>query len=152
MKIAQLKKEPDFQLVVIDSTQIQTVWELVRQGLEVVRKRAPGSWRVEDVYTSLRTRESSLHIAYVNGVYGGFTVAAGKLDPFSGERILLLWITYASLPEVINKGRIEIERLAREHGYSKIFFQSPRRAWARRLESEGYQLREYIFEKDLKNG
>jgi hypothetical protein len=133
----------------IPALKLHEVWPQVLPGLEVVIKRTSPEWWPEDVYLSLKTASAFLYLCYTEGEYVGFFILVPKLDEHSGKRSLLVWIAYSRSWGSTTEGLHEIYKMAKSHGFQSVHFYSPRAAWARRLQAEGFRMTEIKFERSL---
>lgn len=69
---------------------IRPRWLDVRSGINEILASDPQTWTAEDVYDECLSGDA-LYIESPNG----FVVALVKVDPFSRERTLYIWLAYA---------------------------------------------------------
>lgn len=135
-----------------DGAELQAAWLLARDGLEEVRRKAKASWLAEQVFAAIVAGRATLHIGYLHGEYAGAVVLAQNVDPFNGEKSLLVWALYTCAREALYRGLEDVKAIARQHGIGKIIFHSPRRGWERRMKQIGFHVKERIFEASVPLG
>ncbi|MHB1176067.1 MAG: hypothetical protein ACYCZJ_13190 [Sulfuriferula sp.] len=132
----------------VDPKDIRNVWQTIKPGLEITAKKAPGGWIPEDVYLSLKTGDSVLHLVTAESYYRGFLISK-SLDTNEGRK-LLLWITYGDASGDIFSDNMEtIRDWASNIGAVKIQFQSPRKGWERVGAKLGFKPTMVIYECDV---
>tara|TARA_R100000734_G_C3318990_1_gene113954 strand:- start:729 stop:1187 length:459 start_codon:yes stop_codon:yes gene_type:complete len=71
-------------------TDIRTCWEMVREGIEFILEQNPHlTYKPEDVYSECVAGKSMLFVSPL-----GFVVLSVQEDPFSEEKVLVVWIAY----------------------------------------------------------
>lgn len=148
-KITQLHPDMPWRLEPVEAPQLGAVWEYVGAGVAVVKRRTGPAWTPEHIFTALFNKQAFLYLAKRGDLTGGFVVLLPQTCPYTGDKILVLWVCYASEPGAVDECLPLVEADAKAHGVKKLVFQSPRRAWGRRLAPQGYREKEYIFEKEL---
>jgi hypothetical protein len=133
----------------IAQTEVSSIWDLVKPGLERVRCKAKAEWRTEDIYASLVSGTSTLRMGYMGEVFAGATVTYTREQPFSHEKHLFIWALFAEAFAPVGLVVAELETIARTLGCVQIVFYSPRRRWLRRLESSGFELAQYEIRKKV---
>lgn len=128
---------------------LRQAWKYVRGGLEIVKGRTEAHWLVEDVYTHLRNGSASLLLATRWNKPVGFCILTMTVNPFTVEKVGIIWVAYTFDLTVVNELLPQVEGICKEAGCTHVSFQSPRIGWKRRLAKQGYELREYVFEKRL---
>jgi hypothetical protein len=129
----------------ISPADLNPSWEIVRDGLFKVCKRASDGWIPEDVYYACRQGTSTLHLVWKDDEYVGFVV----LTPMHGYdcKKLMIWIGYnAGEKDAVEVAMEDIEELARKSGARKVLFGSPRN-WERRLPD--YKPTTTYYEKEV---
>ena len=124
-------------------------WPFVRKGLEIVKAKTNAEWIPEDVYVHIRSGSASLFVATRWKRPVGFVIVTMTVNPFTGDKTAILWVCYTNERGVVDELLPQVEAMAWDAGCAVVSFQSPRRAWKRRLAGQGYELREYVFEKRL---
>lgn len=142
-------RDSSYKLTGVQPQNLHEVWDMIVPGLQIVARRSRSTWRPEDIYHYLKGGNASLAIAMNGSLYGGFIVMTAHEDPFTGKRSAVIWACYTCDPVVVDELLPQVERGAKEAGFSKVVFQTARRAWGRRLGKQGYAIREYIVEKEL---
>lgn len=135
-----------FDLIAPES--LHNWWSYVREGLLRVKTKGKEKWLVEDVYTAIRTKRSTLYIARDEDKPIGFFVAEMSLEPFSNEPVLFIWCLSGlnSLP--YTDACIEyLEKLAHSIGARRIRF-TGRKGWAKVLKGRFTDVRR-IYEREL---
>ena len=78
------------QFDIPEYTDIRTCWDMIRSGVEFVLNENPHlTYRPEDVYTECVTGKSMLFVSPL-----GFVVLSVQADPYSEEKVLVIWIAY----------------------------------------------------------
>ena len=70
-------------------------------------------------------------------------------DCENGERILEAAPAAGDLSEILGRGTVEIEALARQHDCTQIHVQAGREGWERALKSHGYETAAVLLRKIL---
>jgi len=145
---------PVFVLRVVEPANVRRWWSIVRHGLEKVVDRTDPDWIPEDVYVALRSGEASLLLGFEDDLYVGFAVVLKRVHPFDGTPVLFIWALYIRTIGKLDALMDLVLANAKQDGFKSLVFQSPRKAWQRRLWARGFKLREHIFECKLgeKNG
>lgn len=76
----------------IPPNELSKVWEIIKPGVEEVRKHGAG-WLAEDVYASIKTGHSYLHIGYEEDKYIGFVVTENTV--VSRGTVINVWCGYS---------------------------------------------------------
>lgn len=127
---------------------LHAYWTYVREGLERVKNRSKERWLVEDVYTAIRTKRSTLYIARDDNRQIGFFVAEMSIEPFSNEPVLFIWTLFG--PNTLSYMDTCIEyfdQLAHSIGAKRIRF-TGRKGWQKVLKGR-FQAVRIIYEKEL---
>ena len=122
---------------------IRQKWDFVRPGLERMCERMDTGWRPEDVYADCKHGVAWLYLAEGDE---GFMVVREHINMHSAERSMYVWVMYAYEGEnAIDRYMPDLDKLARENGYTKVIMDSPRRGWQRK---EGWkeQMTTYLHE------
>ena len=136
----------EFQWIAPDK--LRNVWETVKPGLEETARKAPGGWIVEDVYMSLKTGDSVLHLVTAESYYRGFMISK-SVESMEGK-MLLLWIMQGNGEgDLMTDNFDQIKEWAANIGALKIQFQSPRKGWARVAKKLGFHPTMTIYECDV---
>lgn len=120
---------------------IREVWDEIRPGLEHVRQKTEAPWRAEDVYSTCLVGQASLYVGET-----GFVVVQAKVDPFTGEPELFIWVAYAEGQGNIERFQDAVDELARDHEFTKLTM------WSRRPGFErvpGWQQVAAVYERRL---
>ena len=145
----------DWMTRTIRSSEIDSAWELVKPGLDLVRARTKATWRAEHIYSELIAGRSELHLGYLKGQYIGGAVTSTWVDPFTNDKELGIWAMFSANPttrSVGESGRLVLqflEGLGRSQSYRRIVFFSPREGWLRRLRNQGFAVMFYKMAKEL---
>ena len=119
---------------------IKQEWTWIRPRLErLLGKIKSDGWIIEDVYASLVTSHATLYAGD-----GGFAVLQ-VFPHYTGKR-LHVWILETVNPE---RHLEALLTLAKEHGASRITFESPRKGWAKRAERLGFKAARVVYERLL---
>jgi hypothetical protein len=105
----------------------------------------PVTWRPEDVYAEVVNGNAWLYTAPE-----GFIIFQPQREPYSGDRVLLVWIVWGEGARLLEKYNDDVEALARFHGFDMITFWSPRPGLERvpqRL--PGWEKQTVIFQRRL---
>lgn len=103
---------------------IRTVWPLVRNGLEVIKRRCPEvRWIPEDIYAACLNGEAAL--CFENG---NFIVLKEFEDTHSMAKVLWVWIAFGT---GINAMQDRLDEYAAEQGFDEIRITSSRKGWAK---------------------
>jgi hypothetical protein len=140
----------DFELRRLSIAAVMGLWDCLAPMVSAVRRKTRADWRVEDVYAELKEGRAVAYLPLVSSSPAGFLVLVDHADPITRRRKLAMWIAYSSNPVVVDKTLDEVERIAREAGFSAVSGMSPRKGWLRRLAPRGYNLVAYCFEKELR--
>lgn len=136
----------EFQWIAPDK--LRNVWDTVKPGLEIAARKAPGGWIVEDVYMSIKTGDSVLHLVTAENYCRGFMVSK-TIDTMEGKK-LLLWIMQGNASgDLMADNFDQIKEWAVTIGALKIQFQSPRKGWAKVAGKLGFRPTMTIYECDV---
>ncbi len=124
--------------------ELHGIWPLILEGLYKVERHSESHWIPEDVYTAIRTGNSTLHVAYIDCVYVGFFVLTPSV--MWDGKVLHIWCGYTNHPEGMEVFMPMIDKLAR--GYRRITFWSPRK-WDRRIKKFGFVPKQVEYVKEL---
>lgn len=102
------------------------MWDLIKPGLEIVRKRS-GNWRCEDIYHAILINKSGLFIADPEE-YEGFVVVT--LLTTISSKSLEITAAYSKSLRKITEYIPELERLAKSMGARELVLSSTRN-WGR---------------------
>jgi hypothetical protein len=135
----------EFQHVTPDK--LRNVWETIRPGLVETAHKAPGGWLPEDIYMSVKTGDSVLHILTAEKRYAGFLVSK-TLETLEGRK-LLLWIGYSVQGDLLVDNIDQLREWAQNIGAVKMQFQSGRKGWAKVAETIGFEPTLVIYESEV---
>jgi hypothetical protein len=122
----------------IPPADIRKVWDKIKPGLEVVRRRTDEKWLDEDVYFELKSGAAQLFVMDT-----GFFIVNAMKNQWTQESVLHLWIAYNdTIDDVSCETHSKLRELAHNIGTNKITFTSPRR-WDRR---SGARIVSYNYE------
>lgn len=127
---------------------VREQWDVIKEGLDEVRKGCKPDWRVEDVYTSLINGNSHLLMDRAR-TQTGFMVIESVPIPFQNAQKLLIWIAYDPEPESAVAYASEIEKLARDTGHKQIEFLTPHERVKDLGIRFGYELKWSVLNKAL---
>lgn len=135
------------ELRFVHPNELHDYWGLVLPGLEKVRGNAADGWLPEDVYHSLKSNASTLHVGEIDGDYCGFIVLT-PIQGFSAKR-LHVWCLYTTSRAAIDVFLPEIRRMAKQISARQITFHSPRKGWERRLAKLGFSPAQTIYAMEV---
>ena len=103
----------------LEPSSLNEVWDTIKPCLETMKLDWPelGTWRVEDVYASIKAEESVVYVTE-----DGFAVCRPTIDEFNGEGELFIWIAYSFKPggNMIKKYLPSFIEVARHLGYKAV--------------------------------
>ena len=127
---------------------IREEWHWVRDGVEeILRLDHNLTFRAEDIYASCVSGESQL---WVHPNF--FNVATIEVDPFTGDRTFLLWLSWAKERGGANAVTFAkfYENVARQLNCQRIETRSAQMpAVQYAVDKVGWEIKEIIFGKDL---
>lgn len=134
----------------VPPTLLNRRWRQVREGIEKVISKTNGKWLPEDIYFSIKTNESTLHIAYDGEEYKGFLV----LTPTAAcdGPVLHIWAAYNNGGdglELLRDGMGFIKHCAAQINAVRITFESPRRGWEKMGASLGFEMQTVKFAMEV---
>jgi len=132
----------------LDFKDIREVWDVVRKGLEQVRKDSQVDWRLEDVYASCVNGKSHILMDAARSARG-FVIVETVSIPFSNDTKLLLWIAYDPEPNSALAHAEELEHLARSTGHRQIELATPHAKLSKLAQQFGYTERWTVLTKEL---
>jgi hypothetical protein len=143
-RIKPIPTPPTF--VAVEPQNVAQVWDTILPGLMKVWRRGEG-WRVEDVYTAIKTGQAYLHIAMDAGDYAGFVVSQPQQAP--DGVVLHLWALYADggHREHFATWLGQIDEWARGIKAKRITFHSPRRGWEKLGQQLGFKPAMTVYER-----
>lgn len=135
------------ELLYIPPSELHDYWFLVKPGLLEVKINSSDGWIEEDVYSSLRNGQSTLHIGFVDGEYSGFLVLS-KQQGYDAMR-LFVWCCYAKTEhDPIALFVDDLLAMARSIKARQITFGSKRR-WEKRLKQYGFEPMTTIYAMEV---
>ena len=129
---------------------IREEWDWVKLGIEEILHLDPNlTYRPEDVYASCVSGESQL---WVHPNF--FNVATIEVDPYTGAKTFLLWLSWAKERGGANAVTFAsfYEAVAKQYGCQRIETKScqmPAVEYA--VEKVGWEITEITFGKDLRD-
>jgi hypothetical protein len=129
-------------MILVHPDNLHDVWDFVREGLLKVSEKATDGWIPEDVYHSLKSGISSLHLEYVDEKPVGFVVL-NVVSDFRGKK-LFIWVAYSVEGNAVERHENELIEMARQVGCKRIAFESTRKGWEKL-----YTSTMITYEKDL---
>jgi len=108
----------------IHPDELKKYWVWVKQGLLKVIEAGSDGWIPEDVYTSIKLNQATLHIASEGEHFTGFVVLT-VTEGYEGKK-LFIWAAYHTAGNAVKKYLPELEQMAKKIGAKKIEFQSMR--------------------------
>jgi hypothetical protein len=141
-------EETDAKLINPQIGNIRQEWHWVKPGIEEILHLDPSlTYRPEDIYASCISGESQL---WIHPDF--FNVATIEVDPFTGDKTFLLWLSWAKERGGANAVTFAsfYEDVARQYQCSRIetrSVQMPAVDYA--VEKVGWKIREIVFGKDL---
>jgi hypothetical protein len=124
---------------------VTAVWDLVRPGVETIKRKCPDYWRPEDVYSRLVANQATLFLVKDPQ---GFFVGEMWLEPFSKTPIFNVWLMY--LPGAVGVDEVlqhHIDEIGRKAGCRRVRFVSPR-PWPA-IFKDKFKVTGVIYERDL---
>lgn len=133
----------------VPAEQLRGEWERVRAGLVKVQEHSADDWLPEDIYMSLKTGNSSLHIAEDgNGDYLGFLIL--QLLPTFHSKKLHVWCAYSNDGKPLLRTFLRaLREMATHAGATKITFSSPRDEWLSVGKRGGFLPTQCMFELSI---
>ena len=129
---------------------IRQEWDWVKMGIEEILHLDKNlTFRPEDVYASVISGESVL---YIHDNF--FNVVTIEVDQFTGQRTLLLWLSWAKERGGANAVTYAkfYEDLARQMNCQRVETRSAQmRAVEYAVEQVGWEIKEIIFGKDIED-
>jgi len=114
----------------LEPSSLTEVWDTIKPCLETMKLDWPelGTWRVEDVYASIKAGESVVYVTE-----DGFAVCRPTIDEYNGEGELFIWIAYSFKPggNMIQKYLPSFIEVARHLGYKAVTTKSNHPALAK---------------------
>lgn len=121
---------------------VRTCWEdTVLPGLWAVKAKTAAPWRPEDVYVSLVIGVAHLYVGEP-----GFVIVQPKVDPFTGEPELLVWVAYSVEQDSVERFQAAVDDIARQGGFTKLTMWSNRPGWQK---VEGWTQVSAVYERRL---
>jgi hypothetical protein len=125
-------------------------WLAVREHIEDLRRRQKSQWLIEDVYHMLRSGIATL---WLRDPLQACYVTLPQAEPFSGRRVLTLWIGWKAADDYDLKADAdELRKIAAAQGCEVVKFVSPRPGWGRRAAQIGFSPGESTWEAPALNG
>jgi hypothetical protein len=108
----------------INPSDIHSVWNEVKRGIEVIIVRSNEKFTPEDVYASIKSGLAQLFM-----IDDGFTVLQNIRNEFTNQPVLHIWLTYHSKAndDISADFHSNLLKLADNIGAKEITFTSPRR-------------------------
>lgn len=141
--------EADTNTVAPQVADIRKEWHWVKPGVEEILHLDKNlTFRPEDIYASCLSGESQL---WVHPNF--FNVVTIEVDPFTGDKTFLLWLSWAKERGGANAVTYAkfYEEVAKQYGCAKIETRScqmPAVQYA--VDKVGWEITEIIFGKDLR--
>jgi len=111
---------------------IRQTWETVKCWLDIVADNQ--DWRSEDVYAACVAGNAALYMPDDDDE--GLLILRVTENPFTGDKVLFIWVAYSPLGDAQEKYSGDLESIAREAGCQWIEFESKRKGFSRRGEWE----------------
>ena len=141
----QTISEEDFTLPQL--TDIRQCWDEVKTGIESIIADDPNlTFRPEDVYSECVNGRAELFTSPI-----GFLVLSTEIDPFTGDRTLLIWIAYVYETGKHNwmKHVQWFEELARKTGCRYIEARSSVPQMEEYALGQGFSLNTRVYTKEV---
>ncbi len=138
----------------IDSPEaLRQHYPLIEEACMRLRLREGRDHFAPEVYRALMAGEGRGHVVLRDGVEVGFFAVQPTQDA-EGRAALQLWLGYARPGEAgaFETGLRECEAIARDQGRATLVLATGRRGWLRHAPQFGFELREFIFEKQVMYG
>ncbi len=126
---------------------IREHWHWVKPGVEEILATQPQlSYKPEDVYAECLYGESTLWVAEE-----GFVVARSYTDPYSGKKILFVWIAWAKEQGGKNVARYLdfVAEVAKSTEHSILEVRTPLDPMKPYLTSLGFEIEAVIYKKEI---
>lgn len=121
--------------VLVTPEGLPSVWPFVVRALDVVRKKTHETYSDGEVYACLHKRTAFLWLDRVV-----CPQMLGILVPENGG--LHVWVTANfGPPSLLSEAVAWVKEQQREHGFSRITFDSPRKGWAKH-----FRVTQYTYE------
>lgn len=120
----------------VNPLRLHDVWEWVRKGLEVTRRRSKSQWLPEDVYAAIKNGQASLFLIEDRGF-----IVLQEVAGASGKE-LFVWVIWGQLRDIEAELFAWLRECKRKAGAVRVWWRSPRRWDARK----DVRLSEYVFE------
>lgn len=124
----------------VNPLQLSKVWHIVKPGIEEIlddlnKDLENELWTPEDVYTSIKTGESTLWMSDE-----GFLVSQVQSDRYTGTKKFFLWIGYSFSPtsDIIITNVSQVEGIAKHLGCEIIVFNTSRDGFRKVSKTFGY--------------
>ena len=114
---------------------LHSVWPGLRSMLRVLQRKGGGDWIPEDVYREIAEGRAALFIAERS-----LLVLIAQKETFTGLPVLHVWLAYTAAKN-FDAGLQWVREHAKQYGFQKITFDSPRKGWAKRFTAESVRYR-----------
>lgn len=129
---------------------IREEWWWIRPAIEELLAENPTlTYIPEDVYAEVKAERAMLFVAE-----GGFAVTTSKVDQFSGEKTLLMWI-YWSRPRkapALFRHMEGMRQVAEATGHTWIEARTKSERWGNALARRGWELDDLVYRKPVNVG
>ncbi len=113
----------------LNPVDIRKVWKVVEPMLSALLDKNEQDSKPVDVYTVCVNEQATLFMPEDNS---GLLVVTVKINQFTSERYLFVWMACHKDSNAQDVYSAEIEEIGRSHGCSYIEFESKRRGFERR--------------------
>jgi len=105
----------------VNPENLHDVWEWVKQGCEIVRRRCKTEWIAEDIYTALKQGRAHLFLIDDKGF-----IVLQDASGFGGKEIYV-WVIYGHLAEIEDELYAWLREVKRKAGAKRVWWLSPRK-------------------------
>lgn len=129
--------------------ELRQYWHAVKPGLEEAAGYSKDEWIVEDAYAAIQRGEMSLYFCTVDRAYAGSMLLMKRQDWKGPVLHIFSLFVLPQYGRYIDAHMQYVDDLAKQHGCSRITFQSPRQGWERRAARLGFEPKTVIYSKEV---
>lgn len=136
------------EFIWVEPNEIHGYWELVKPGLEKVKKHG-GGWLNEDIYASIKAGQSNLHVFYDDATYVGFVLITPSVG--FGGNVLHVWAMYSDdqNQQYHDEVNNQLTQWAESMKAKTITFHTSRKGWGKVGEKLGFKAVMTIYERTV---